>query len=305
MICPKCNKDAKKAKFCPACGENLEQFVKNKKDQRKNKILKIKMKIAIFLFALLIILIVFVVVQNIYFSKNNSKYTANTQNVATIQPENVVDKISQDDYIIETTDYSFELTEENKTEDADEDGLTNEEEAAAGTLPTYEDSDGDGLTDYEELKRHNTNPLKVSTSDDNISDYVKVEKDLDVNKKYSENEITIENKKINSKITLVPSNLESEVLGEFASFSRDNTVNSLVNKFTVYNFEGKIEYKLEKVDVILLEYSNEKYTEFDDYSMKADVMTINIDKEDNSKVFVIVEKENYENYLNQDKGGEN
>ena len=305
MICPKCGKDVKKAKFCPGCGENIEQFVKNKKDQRKNKILKIKMKIAVVLFIILIILVAFVVLQNIYFSKNNSKYTENTQKTTTVQPENVVDKISKDDYLIRTSKYEFELTEENKTQDADKDGLTNEEEVNAGTLPTYEDSDGDGLTDYEELKRHNTNPLKYSTSGDDFSDYIKVEKDLDVNKKYSEKEITVENKEINSKIKLIPSNVESEVLGRFETFSKDNTVNSLVNKFTVYNFEGKIEYKLEKVDVILLEYSNEKYTEFKNYSMKADVMTINTEKEDNSKVFVIVEKEKYENYLNKDKGGEN
>ncbi len=299
MICPKCNKETRKGKKCTNCGESIEEFIKQK---RADRIYKIKIKIMIFLILIFIILLALVIVPNVYHKKNSHSYEK-IQNENEALNVNKSDRIiNEDDYILETSEYKFELTEENKTEDLDKDGLTNEEEVSAGTFPNFEDSDGDGLNDYEELKNYNTDPLKYSTSGDNISDYVKVKKDLDVKKKYSNNEIAIENIEVNSKITLIPDNLESEVLGEFDTFSYDENVNSIDNKFTVYQFEGEIKYKLDKVDVVLLVYYNSEYTEFDDYSIKADVMTINIDKDDNSKVFIITTTENYKNYLNE--GGE-
>ncbi|RDJ39194.1 MAG: HYR domain-containing protein [Crenarchaeota archaeon] len=54
--------------------------------------------------------------------------------------------------------------------DTDGDGLTDEEEIAAGTDPTNPDSDGDGLNDGDEVNTHNTNPLSPDTDGDGLSD---------------------------------------------------------------------------------------------------------------------------------------
>ncbi|MEN8680355.1 MAG: DUF642 domain-containing protein [Akkermansiaceae bacterium] len=47
--------------------------------------------------------------------------------------------------------------------DADEDGLTDEDEAVLGTDPNDPDSDDDGIEDGEEVNTHNTDPLNPDT----------------------------------------------------------------------------------------------------------------------------------------------
>lgn len=292
MICPKCKKETKKAQFCESCGENLEPYFA----EQKNKKLKIKYRIAVVEFLVFVCLLVLVIVGNVYFGGSNFKsFQLVSEETNTAEPVRSI--ADENDLIVETAEYSFELTEENKNEDLDEDGLTNEEEVALGTYPMMEDSDGDGLTDGEEVNYYNSNPLKSSTADDGISDYAKVKKGLDVNTVYDESTMTFEDNKVNSKVTLKPRNLISEVAGTFKYFSKDNTVNSLESVFSVYNFEGQIEYKLDKVDVKLLVAYGGEYTEFDDYTIDADKMIINIDEDDNAIDFVIVTTENYEAYL--------
>lgn len=56
------------------------------------------------------------------------------------------------------------------TTDSDGDGLTDEEEANAGTDPRNKDSDGDGLSDGEEVKKYKTNPLASDTDNDGYTD---------------------------------------------------------------------------------------------------------------------------------------
>ena len=302
MKCPKCGKEVKKGKFCQGCGTDVNAFKNNKKQVRKEKVLKVKSRIALVLFLIFILLLTMIITQNLYFIKNNFKYSEKSETAEVRKPESVVDKVDIEKEIELANDEipEFELTEDNKDEDWDKDGLSNEEEVALGTSPLFEDSDNDRLTDYDEVKNHNSDPLKYSTSGDGISDYVKVKKDLEIDKKYSEKDIELEDIKVNSSVTLVPKNAESEVLGKFEAFSKDKNVEALVNSFTVYDFEGKIEYNLDKVDVILLVCYNNKYTEYDDYSLKADKMVINIDKEDDAKVFTITTKENYNKYLKGD-----
>ncbi|MDE7112733.1 MAG: thrombospondin type 3 repeat-containing protein, partial [Acetatifactor sp.] len=55
-------------------------------------------------------------------------------------------------------------------EDFDGDGLSNQEEIAAGTGVLYPDSDGDGLSDGEEVLVYHTNPLVADTDSDGLSD---------------------------------------------------------------------------------------------------------------------------------------
>jgi Bacterial TSP3 repeat len=54
--------------------------------------------------------------------------------------------------------------------DDDNDGLTDEEEAALGTNPLDPDSDDDGLSDGDEVNTHGTDPLDPDSDDDGLSD---------------------------------------------------------------------------------------------------------------------------------------
>ena len=54
--------------------------------------------------------------------------------------------------------------------DTDQDGLTDEEEAALSTNPNSSDTDQDGLTDREEIKVYGTEPLESDTDSDGYID---------------------------------------------------------------------------------------------------------------------------------------
>lgn len=56
------------------------------------------------------------------------------------------------------------------TIDSDKDGLTDVEEAAAGTNPNVIDTDNDGLSDYEEVIVYKTDPLNADTDGDTYLD---------------------------------------------------------------------------------------------------------------------------------------
>jgi outer membrane protein OmpA-like peptidoglycan-associated protein len=58
--------------------------------------------------------------------------------------------------------------------DADNDGLTNDQEKEFGTNPNNPDTDGDGLNDGAEVNVHHTNPLKADTDGDGLSDYAEI-----------------------------------------------------------------------------------------------------------------------------------
>ena len=64
-------------------------------------------------------------------------------------------------------------------EDADDDGLTNNQEYLLGTDPNNADTDKDGLTDYEEINTYHTDPLKHDCDEDNISDGDEISMGLD------------------------------------------------------------------------------------------------------------------------------
>lgn len=55
--------------------------------------------------------------------------------------------------------------------DPDQDGLTNAQEAVAGTDPLKPDTDGDGLTDGEEVIQFGCDPLLIDTDFDSFPDY--------------------------------------------------------------------------------------------------------------------------------------
>ena len=57
-----------------------------------------------------------------------------------------------------------------QTDDADNDGLTNDEELALGTDPLSWDTDGDGLDDYYEINTSHTDPLLPDSDCDGVRD---------------------------------------------------------------------------------------------------------------------------------------
>lgn len=54
--------------------------------------------------------------------------------------------------------------------DSDQDGLSDQEEMAAGTNINIVDTDADGLSDYEEIKIYGTDPLQADSDGDGYSD---------------------------------------------------------------------------------------------------------------------------------------
>ncbi len=78
----------------------------------------------------------------------------------------------------ETRDLQKALDERQKT-DADLDGLNDEQEKQLGTDPKKIDTDGDGLTDYDEVNTYHTNPLKVDTDGDGFGDSAELRRGYD------------------------------------------------------------------------------------------------------------------------------
>jgi LmbE family N-acetylglucosaminyl deacetylase/regulation of enolase protein 1 (concanavalin A-like superfamily) len=86
----------------------------------------------------------------------------------------VVDSFSHnvsDSFVVQVVATAGEL-------DDDSDGLTNDEEAVAGTDPLVADTDGDGLSDGDEVNLLNTNPLLVDTDGDTMPDGYEVANNL-------------------------------------------------------------------------------------------------------------------------------
>ncbi len=66
-----------------------------------------------------------------------------------------------------------------KTNDSDEDGLTDDEERGAGTDSSKIDTDSDGLVDRDEVKVYKTNPLQADSDGDSINDSDEIKKRRD------------------------------------------------------------------------------------------------------------------------------
>lgn len=77
-----------------------------------------------------------------------------------------------------------ELTSDEKKQDWNNDGISNEEAEKIGLNITIADSDGDGLSDKDEINIYKTNPLKYSTMSDIYSDGHKVALGYDLTRKY-------------------------------------------------------------------------------------------------------------------------
>jgi hypothetical protein len=81
------------------------------------------------------------------------------------------EKTADDTWLSVSVGLAWHLFDET---DFDNDGVSNLEEAEAGTNPNDADTDGDGLTDFQELSIYHTNPLYWDTDHDVLSDFVEV-----------------------------------------------------------------------------------------------------------------------------------
>ena len=196
---------------------------------------------------------------------------------------------------------NFPLTDSNRYDDDDKDGLNNEQEKELGTAMRNSDTDGDGLKDGEEVNIYNSNPLKYSTSQDEISDYIKVKKGLDINTKYSLNEVKPERVQISPSITLVPNDLNSQYYGGINQGEVDKKLGTHYESFAMFKYEGKIEYLVDEDDLILLYHDyndNYLYKKYPKYIIKNGKLIITMTKEYNAYNLIITTKEKYNDYLN-------
>ena len=253
-----------KEKFCVKCGFNLEETRKEekatKKEIRNEKVLKVKMKMAIILFIILIIAVAIVTILNVFGKKSHK-----TMEYSILQTDKTEDKTETIGGKVEKV---TELTEEEKKLDYDNDGLTNGEELEYGTNMYSSDTDGDGVNDNDEINRYKSNPTKYSTADDGISDYIKIQKDLEIDKKYDEKDVKPEEVKYSYNIMLHPKNLESQYYGGVQEFDIDKNIQSTHKIFDVLKFEGTIIYNTQNKDSILLIREGMKYKEFENYNKK-------------------------------------
>ena len=296
MNCPKCGNELKKGvKFCAKCGCNVEEFIKEQKQQKKeirsNKTYKVKKIILLILILILAFTVSLLIGINVLGKKSHEP-----KEDYNVEENNVEEASSQEHQVQGLPEIEFKLTEENKNIDVDKDGLTNEEEVKYGTNVMSSDTDGDGLSDYDEVKRHESDPTKYSTSEDNISDYIKVERKLDIKKKYKDSEVKPEEVKYSYSIVLKPDDLESQYYGGLEEFNNDDTVKSTKKVFNMLDFKGKVEYDTGNKDSILLVRRGKTYYEFSNYKNNDGKLTIDISEEDNNIDFVITTKENFENY---------
>lgn len=115
-------------------------------------------------------------------------------------------------------------------EDADGDGLSNEEEIEYKTGINDKDSDGDMLSDYEEIYLYKTDPLKIDTDGDSLSDGEEVILGLNPLRKKTDGH-TLDSERL-FKQSLSASRIESKLIEKTSPAipSLTGTVNGLIDK---------------------------------------------------------------------------
>ncbi|MDD2393733.1 MAG: hypothetical protein PHN99_06950 [Eubacteriales bacterium] len=190
-----------------------------------------------FLKVFLIVIIVLALVTTGGFFGTKYYLAARERKAAIKSEELLMDTViidSDNDLTAETlpsSDYDF---------DYDGDGLTNKEEIDLGTDFFRTDTDGDGLSDFDEVRTHGSDPLKYSTSDDGISDLVKVLKDLDFNRAYTVAELDLQPVELADNLDFLPDDTDSEMLHVYETYSGNlfQDWTCLTPPFVLYEAKG-------------------------------------------------------------------
>jgi len=126
--------------------------------------------------------------------------------------------------------------------DFDGDGLTNGEEILLGTDMYKVDTDGDGLSDYDEVHIYKSDPLKISTADDGISDLIKAVLGLDFHKAYDSGDLVSGPVELSENVRFVPGDLNSEHLFVYELYEGNlfEDAKMLVPPFFLHHGEGRI-----------------------------------------------------------------
>lgn len=242
LRCNYCNKEG--SKFCENCGYELNTASKNTINNKKKKssgCLTFIIKFVLVLFIIAIIIIGILKIVELY---QNKKY---------------------DDFIKKNVivDKSFDntMSDVEKQEDWNNDGISNEDALKYGLNPSSKDSDGDGVSDYDELYMYHSDPLKYSTSGDIYSDGYKVRLGYQLDNVYE------------TKKTFTTSNSDIDVEVDDA---RDmnyyyKEYNGTVpggyllgyKPFRIYSFKGKVTLSIENpnnFNVISYSTTNKKTT---------------------------------------------
>lgn len=164
------------------------------------------------------------------------EYIANEKNKATL--------------IVDGSWADVELTDAQKLEDWNNDGIPNGKAVELGLDPSAEDTDGDGLSDADEINKYNSDPTKYSTAGDGYSDGWKVHNGYHPSKYVKQIGIPLEE---NPKIILNPKeDGDSEKYVYKASDVRGiPSINqTYIDCFTLYSYNGDVEYKTDNPDML-------------------------------------------------------
>ena len=86
-----------------------------------------------------------------------------------LRSKNIVPKDIVDERQVELSALNKAVAEAKKT-DADQDGISNDEENKLGTNSAEPDSDHDGILDYDEINLYKSDPIKADTDTDGNKD---------------------------------------------------------------------------------------------------------------------------------------
>lgn len=201
---------------------------KNKKPKRRSGCLVALLKF--FLVVLLLIGIIVGIVFGIFTYKNNKK------------KQEDIEYIESQIFIDNSMGVPKEYIEKIKSTQSDIEGLTVYEKIEEGLQGAEgSDTDGDGLTDKEEIEIYHSDPLKASTSGDGIPDSFKVSNDLEIQKKYSVNEVGYTGYNKFSNIDVKDKNDKNAVISitEIEGYSVQGCLAEKV--YDVCDYDGKIE----------------------------------------------------------------
>lgn len=207
--------------------------------------------------------------------------------------ENLAISKELDLLLLDDTPTHYEIVQTKPDGDFDQDGLSNLEEATYGTNPFRRDTSGNGISDYDAIYTYKLDPLLYSSSDDGISDGLKVLYDLNLNHQYTENETqdilsAMSFVEDDGLVTLSPNSLSSATFYQYDSYYDEILVKdkSLISEARhLKYFTGQVtidiqsytnvikDYKKKQLQVLFYDVNNMTYIKADNVSIDNTTIT--------------------------------